>query len=156
MAASHKGLVLQMSLDENQAHPAKESPRSVFLDFPVYLAGSVGEKCTDRIFKLLPHKGVTSGATRNREPAIPEFCAVRESDVLIMQLIFSEQPVRKNMFVVERRILWPYSTNEATVAPDDVGHESIKAEKYDLTVGIFDRAVSSPHIGTPFFQIWFI
>ena len=49
------------------------------------------------------------------------------------------------MLVVERSILWSYSTDEATVAPDDVGHESIKAEEYDLPVRIFDRAVSSLH-----------
>jgi hypothetical protein len=124
-----KGLVLEMGLNENQAHPAKESPRSGFLEFPVYFAGSFGEQRTDRIFKLLPHKGITSGTTRNRETAISELRAIGESDAFIMQSIFSEQPVRKNMFVVERSILWPYSTNETTVAPDDVGHESIKAEE---------------------------
>jgi hypothetical protein len=46
------------------------------------------------------------------------------------------------MFVVERGSVGAYSTNEAVVALDDVGHESFKAEKYNLSIGAHDGAVS--------------
>src|SRR5436190_19655061 len=83
-----KRLIFQMGLNENQAHPAKEPPRSIFLEFSNNFVGSIGEQRTDWFFKLLTHKGVTLGTTGNREAAVAELCAVWESDALIMQAIF--------------------------------------------------------------------
>jgi hypothetical protein len=42
------------------------------------------------------------------------------------------------MLVVERSGLGTYAADEATVASDDVRHESIKAEEYNLPFRVHD------------------
>jgi len=115
-----KGLILQVGLNKDQAHPAKESPSSVLLELLVYGRGPFSEQRTHRIFKLLPHKGIASGTAGNCKAAITECCAVWEGDGFIVQSIFPEQPIRKNMLIVEGGRLGTYTTNEATVALDDI------------------------------------
>jgi hypothetical protein len=75
-------------------------------------------------------------------PVVSDSYAVGQREHTREQIIFSQQPFRENVLVVEILFFWFSSTNEATVALANVTKESACAEEYDFTVLIDDRAVT--------------
>lgn len=56
--------IFQMSLNKDQTHPAKKTPRPVLFELLVQRAGSLRKHGTDGFLELFPHKRVASSATK--------------------------------------------------------------------------------------------
>jgi hypothetical protein len=145
VAVKTEVLVLEMSLKENQTHPAEKSPGTLVFQF---LGHSLSPSCknfADGLFEFVPHCAVAFRATRNLELPIPESSSVRECDGSVVQLVAPENPFWKDMLIVEWDGVRFCATNEAIISLRDVRDESRKAEEenapFAVQYGIVGRNV---------------
>ena len=143
-------LISEMSLKEDQSHPAEKAVRSFLLQFVRQRLLPICEHFTQRLFKPASHRTIALRAARDCVLSVPESSAVGKHNRLVMQAKPLENPVGKDMFVIEGDRACGRSTNEATIPLGNVRNKPANTEEDyaapPIYHGVVSRCVKQKHL----------